>query len=214
MRLVGYETLPSVLPAAPAGRGLTPRQARDRAISRAVASAGFAEVLSYPFVAPSVHDSFGEPADDPRRQALRLVNPISEDEPELRTSLLPGLLTTVLRNIGRGNRDLAMFEAGLVFRRREGGQPVELPGIAARPSDEQLAALDSVLPAQPQHLAAVLCGAPWPRGWWGTGRAAYLGRRRRGGAGRRADSARRPSTCGPPICAPWHPGRCAELLHG
>ncbi len=75
VRLAGYDRLPSVLPAAPAGRGLTPRQALSRAISRTIAEAGFVEVLTYPFVAPSIHDAFGLPDDDPRRASLRLVNP-------------------------------------------------------------------------------------------------------------------------------------------
>src|SRR4029079_2901294 len=100
VRLAGYDRIPSVLPPAPPGTGLTGRQRLLRSVSRAMAAAGYIEVLSYPFVAPDVHDAFGLGADDPRRGALRLVNPISEDEPELRTSVLPGLLATALRNIG------------------------------------------------------------------------------------------------------------------
>ncbi|MDT4941890.1 MAG: phenylalanyl-tRNA synthetase beta chain, partial [Pseudonocardiales bacterium] len=115
IRLAGYDRLPSALPIAPAGSGLTGRQTLARRVSRAVSAAGYVEVLSYPFVSPAVHDAFGLAADDPRRAALRLVNPISEDEPELRTSLLPGLLATALRNVGRGNRDLAIVEIGSVF---------------------------------------------------------------------------------------------------
>ena len=72
-------------------------------------------MLSYPFIAPGIHDAFGLAADDPRRHAARLVNPLSDAEPELRTSLLPGLLATLVRNVGRGNRDFAIFEMGLVY---------------------------------------------------------------------------------------------------
>src|SRR5207253_1810531 len=94
IRMAGYDSLPSALPTPQAGAGLSARQKLRRAISRAISAAGYTEVLSYPFVAPDVHDAFGLAADDPRRAALRLVNPLSDDEPELRTSLLPGLLST------------------------------------------------------------------------------------------------------------------------
>ena len=213
VRLAGYDRLPSVLPAAAAEEGLTGSQRQLRAISRAVAAAGCVEVISLPFVSPTVHDDLGLAADDPRRRALRLVNPLSEDEPELRTSLLPGLLGTAVRNVGRGNRDLALFETGLVFRPTGDHEPPELPGIAARPSDEQIAALDAVLPSQPRHLAVVLCGEFDRAGWWGSGRpadwaeAVELARV----AGR---AARVELAAAPAELAPWHPGRCAELRLG
>jgi phenylalanyl-tRNA synthetase beta chain len=142
---------------------------------------------------------------------LRLVNPLSDDEPELRTSLLPGLLATALRNIGRGTRDLAIFEIGSVFLPRGEQRSVEIPGIETRPSDDQLAAMDAALPDQPRHLAVVLCGDLEPRGWWGAARPAtwadaidaarLVARTARVDLVTRADQT-----------APWHPGRCAALM--
>ena len=211
LRLVGYEHLPSVLPAAPPGTGLTPRQTMIRAISRAVASAGFIEVLAYPFVAPSVHDVFGLDPDDPRRHALRLVNPLSDDEPELRTSLLPGLLGTALRNIGRGQRDLAIFEMGSVFLARTPPRAAPVPGVDGRPTDEQLAAVDAALPSQPRHLAVVLCGERERAGWWGPGRPATWADAIEA-AQVVARAARAELTTRNAQYAPWHPGRCAELV--
>jgi phenylalanyl-tRNA synthetase beta chain len=214
VRLAGYDRLPAALPAAPPGHGLTPRQRLVRSVSRAVAAAGYMEVLSYPFVSPSVHDAFGLSPDDPRRQALRLVNPISEDEPELRTSLLPGLLATALRNIGRGNRDLAILEMGTVFLPSPGsGTPASVPGVVGRPTDAELAALDAVLPVQPQHVAVVLCGEFVPGGWWGSGRpgdwADAVEAARVVARTARADLRTRAADM-----PPWHPGRCAALLLG
>jgi phenylalanyl-tRNA synthetase beta chain len=212
VRLAGYDRLPSVLPSAPAGGGLTGRQALMRSISRAIAAAGYVEVLSYPFSAPSIHDTFGLTADDPRRRAVRLVNPLSEDEPELRTSVLPGLLATALRNVGRGNRNLALVETGQVFlaRDRVTGNP-ELPGVDARPSDAQLAALDAALPHQPRHLAVVLCGDLEPVGWRGPGRPATWADAVEAGQVV-ARAARSALTARAADLAPWHPGRCAALL--
>ena len=212
VRLAGYDRLPSVLPLAPAGIGLTPRQLLRQAVSRAVAAAGYVEVLSFPFVAPGVYDALGLPADDVRRRAVRLVNPLSEDEPELRTTLLPGLLATALRNVGRGSRDLALVETGLVFRPRPDAPttPVGIPGIDRRPTDAELAALDAALPEQPRHLAVVLTGHREPRSWWGEGRTADWADAVEA-AQVVARAARATLTVEAADTAPWHPGRCAAL---
>jgi phenylalanyl-tRNA synthetase beta chain len=213
VRLEGYQALPATLPAPQPGGGLTERQRFERAVSRAVAAAGCTEVLSHPFVSPMVHDTFGLSADDPRRRAARVANPLSEAEPELRTSLLPGLLTVLLRNVGRGIRDLALFEIGLVFTAPQDPSPAPEPGVAHPPSVGELAAMEAALPEQRRHVGAVLCGEIEPKGWWGAGRAAdwsdavQLARVV-------ADTARVELSTTSAELAPWHPGRCAELLVG
>ncbi len=210
IRLEGYDRVPSVLPAAPAGSGWTAGQQFRQTVSRALGGAGFVEVINYPFVSPSVHDDFGLAADDPRRRALRLANPISDAEPELRTSLLPGLLTNLVRNVGRGSRDLALFELGLVFHADHGPLPAR-PGVDRRPTDEQLAAIEASVPAQPRHVATVLAGELEPAGWWGAGRPASWA-----DAIESARSIARVARVELEVRqagrAPWHPGRCAELL--
>ncbi|WP_461028722.1 phenylalanine--tRNA ligase subunit beta, partial [Streptomyces sparsus] len=124
IRLEGYEALPATLPRPPAGRGLTERQRLHRRVGRSLAAAGYVEALNYPFVAEGVFDQLQLAADDPARRTVRLANPLSEEEPALRTTLLPGLLTTLRRNEGRGSQGsqggLALFETGLVFRPRAG----------------------------------------------------------------------------------------------
>lgn len=210
IRLEGYDRVPSVLPAAPAGAGWTAGQQLRQAVSRALGGAGFVEVINYPFVSPSVHDDFGLAADDPRRRALRLANPISDAEPELRTSLLPGLLTNLVRNVGRGSRDLALFELGLVFHGDHGPAPAR-PGVDRRPTDDQLAALEASVPAQPRHAATVLAGELEPAGWWGAGRPAGWADAIES-ARVIARAARVELELRQADRAPWHPGRCAELL--
>lgn len=211
VRLEGYETIPSELPTPPPGRGLRAEQRLRRAISRAVAAAGYTEVLSYPFVSAAVHDALGEPAEDPRRRAARLANPLSDAEPELRTSLIPGLLATLTRNTGRGSRDLALFETGLVYLPLTDAPPVPRPGADHRPSDEELAALYASVPPQPRRLAVALAGAIERPGWWGVGRPAVwadaIEAARVVARAARADLVVRRGDR-----APWHPGRCAELV--
>src|ERR1700722_7972990 len=106
------------MPRAAAGKGLTARQRARRSVGRALADSGFVEVLSAPFVPATDADLLGLPEDDPRRAVARLANPLSEDEPNLRTTLLPGLLRALAFNIGRGATDLGLYEIGLVFRPR------------------------------------------------------------------------------------------------
>ena len=211
VRLDGYDAVPSELPLAPAGNGLTPRQRRRRSVGRTLAEAGYVEVLSYPFVSPAAADAFGLSADDPRRDAVRLANPLSAEEPLMRTSLLPPLLATLRRNLGRGSREALVYEQGLVFHPMPGaGRPPAL-GVDRRPTDEEFAAADAVLPYQPWHVAAALTGEFEPTGWWGPGR--------RGGWADAVQAARLVcSAAGVPVSvraasyAPWHPGRCAEIV--
>ncbi|MEV6806465.1 phenylalanine--tRNA ligase subunit beta [Streptomyces sp. NPDC051132] len=211
IRLEGYENLPSTLPKPPSGRGLTHRQRLHRRTGRALAGAGYVEAPTYPFVGEQVFDQLGLAADDPARRAVRLVNPLSDEEPALRTTLLPGLLGALRRNAGRGSHDLALFETGLVFHPREERPAVAHLPVDRRPTDEEIAALDAALPAQPRHVAVVLAGAREQAGWWGKGRPADW-----------ADAVEAARTVAREAGAelgvrkgqygPWHPGRCAELV--
>ena len=154
------------------------------------------------------------PADDPRRRRPRLVNPISEDEPLLRTTLLPGALTTLLRNVGRGARDAAVFETGLVF-----GPPRDV-GAAGRARCRRSGRATSRSPRSTRRCPSSRRTSPWPslagrpasrRGWWGqrqppTWADAIETARLIAATARRAGRARRATSC-----APYHPGRCAAL---
>ncbi|MFH9826050.1 phenylalanine--tRNA ligase subunit beta [Streptomyces bobili] len=210
IRLEGYENLPSTLPKPPSGRGLTHRQRLHRRVGRALAGAGYVEAPNYPFVGEQVFDQLGLDADDPARRVVRLTNPLNDEEPALRTSLLPGLLAALRRNDGRGSHDLALFETGLVFLpREEQGVAGQLP-VDRRPTAEEIAAIDAVLPEQPRHVAAVLAGAREQAGWWGKGRPAdwadAVEAARTVAAETGAELIVRKGQYGP-----WHPGRCAEL---
>jgi phenylalanyl-tRNA synthetase beta chain len=212
LRLEGYDTIPSQLPVAPPGRGLTAAQRIRQRVGQALAGAGHVEVRAYPFVGPAAWDALGIPTDDPRRRTLRLANPVSDEEPELRTTLLPGLLATVQRNVGRGFTDLAIFETGLVYLPRGAGvERAPRLGVDRRPTEAELAALEEALPDQPHRLAVALSGLWQPPGWWGPGRpvtwadaveAAHTAAR----AAHREIVVRRGTL------PPWHPGRCAELV--
>ncbi|MBO0803608.1 MAG: phenylalanine--tRNA ligase subunit beta [Nocardiopsaceae bacterium] len=211
IRLEGYANLPVRAPRALAGRGLTAGQRLIRAIGRALGGAGFTEVSVEPFAPATDADSLLLPADDERRPAVVVANPLSDDAPNLRTTLLPGLFRTAVRNIGRGFADVALFETGLVFRPRPGA-PGRAPILATDrgPSDEELASLEAALPDQPRLVGGVLAGNRDLPGWWGGGRAAdwadaIEAARAVAAACHLTLEVRAAQT------APWHPGRCAAL---
>lgn len=213
IRLEGYDRLPATLPRLPSGRGLTERQRLHRRVGRALAGAGFTEALCPPFLGEAVLDQFGLAADDARRRAVILENPLSEEEPALRTTLLPGLLAALRRNVSRGNQDVALFETGLVFRPTGEERPaVRLP-VDRRPSDEELAELATALPRQPRHVAVVLAGNRELPGWWGEGRRAGWADAIEA-ARVVAREARVTLSAVNEEYAPWHPGRCAALYAG
>jgi phenylalanyl-tRNA synthetase beta chain len=210
IRLEGYENLPATLPRSLPGRGLTGRQRLHRRVGRALAGAGYVEALNYPFVGDAALDQLGIEAGDPRRTVVTLVNPLSDEEPALRTTLLPGLLGALRRNDGRGSHDLALFETGLVFRPTGQEQLQERLPADRRPADEQLAGLDAALPRQPRRVAVVFAGAREQAGWWGKGRPADWA-----DAVEAARAVAREAgavlTVRADQHAPWHPGRCAAL---
>ena len=209
-RLRGYEQIDSLVPTAPAGRGLTFEQKARRRVAQTLVEAGFVEVLSYPFVAPDSHDALGLPADDARRRAVRLANPLADTHPELRTNLLTTLLETLRRNVGRGLGDLALFEAGQVTRPEPGAPAAPDLPLAVRPSEDELAALHAAVPPQPRRLAGVLVGMREPAGWAGPGRAADH-TDAIGAVLRVANAVGVEVGLSADDHAPWHPGRCARV---
>ena len=210
-RQIGFDTIEPVVPRAPVGRGLTRSQRARRDIAAALATSGFVEVLSSPFLSIEELDRLGIPADDDRRRLNRIINPLSEASPYLRTTILPGLLATAARNRSRGNDDLALFESGSVFYANDPLIAAPQVPVSQRPSEDQLAQLDRALGRQPRHLGALLAGQWRPDNWAGSGEAAgwqqaiafveiaarVVGLR----LSRRAAEHE-----------PWHPGRCAEFL--
>jgi phenylalanyl-tRNA synthetase beta chain len=211
LRLEGLDKIPSVLPAAPAGRGLTAGQKRRRAVGKSLALAGYVEVLPTPFLPAGIFDQWGLPADDPRRSTTAVLNPLEAERPHLATTLLPALLEALSRNVSRGFADVALFSIAQVVQPTGETRAVELIPTHRRPTDGEIAALNASLPHQPVHVGAVLTGLREPRGPWGPGRpveaadafeAVRIIARANG-----VDVTLRAAQY-----LPWHPGRCAEVV--
>lgn len=140
-RIVGYGDIPTSLPMIPMSFA---EQDKGRNLRRKIlgimTSLGFSEVINYSFVTERHSDLLALDSDDPRRNSIRLLNPLTEDQAVMRTMLLPGVLENVRRNIHQQNTEIRLFEIGKVF--------------FSRGQDEQ--------PEERMHLAAVLSGRRHP----------------------------------------------------
>lgn len=211
LRVVGYDKVPSIVPTAPAGRGLTPSQKLRRRAGNVLAGAGLVEVKTFPFAGPADWDRLGLDAEDVRRRQVLLENPLSAEEPGLTTTLLTGLLRSLVLNVGRGHSDVHITETGRVFLPQAGAAEAPIYGVDRRPSDEELAALSASLPHQPYHVGLVMSGERVRSSWAGPGRAASwadaIAVVRQLAASMFLEVEVRQAQL-----APWHPGRCAEIV--
>ena len=213
LRLEGLDVIPSILPTAPAGRGLSAAQKRRRAVGKSLALSGYVEILPTPFLPAGVFDTWGLAADDPRRGTTRVVNPLEADRPHLATTLLPAMLEALGRNVSRGAGDVALFSVAQVVLPTTETRAVQRIPTDRRPTESEIGELDASLPRQPQHVGVVLTGLREPRGPWGPGRRAE--------ATDAFEAVRVVArACGVEVTLrpaqelPWHPGRCAEVFVG
>ena len=155
-RIAGYDRIPSRLPVAPPGRGLTKRQHMRRTVVNSLAAAGHTEVLTYPFVGAEANQWFSNGGP---REVVQLANALQEDANQMRTAILPGLIDAAKRNLSRGFVDLAIFEEGSVFLPAHKVASSSLVPVGNQlPSASDLAGLNATIPAQPRHLAALFTG--------------------------------------------------------
>ena len=208
-RIVGYDQIPSVLPRSPYAATLTPVQLRRRTIAAALAARGLTEVQNFPFVAESTMKTLNYTGE--RAATFRIANPMSEETPLMRTHLIPGLIAAAQRNLSRGARDFALFEIGAIFRNTTKLVDGIFPALEVKPDAATIKAIFDSVPPQPIHLGAIFVGKTTGDNWRTKARHYEW-----------ADAIAEAQTvldlCGLSYTversdfAPWHPGRCAELL--
>ncbi len=166
-RMHGMEGLPATLPARRASGRLSGPQRLARRVQDALVERGLDEIAGWSFADPAVAERLRLGADDPRRAAVALLNPMAENQSVLRTTLLASLLDAARHNAAHGTPDVRLFELGAVFQRRDGG--VADVGAADAAGEEGLAAgdtgADDGLPRERRHLAAIICGPVRPPTW-------------------------------------------------
>ncbi|MEY4899445.1 MAG: hypothetical protein RL294_1256, partial [Actinomycetota bacterium] len=211
-RIHGYDRIPSAIPVAPPGRGLSRSQAARRRVAQVLAGAGLTEVLAYPFVTTEHNALFGSVDTTPLPE-MTLANALDPSVAQLRRSLLPGILDIAKRNVARGLTSLAIYELGSVF------QPVGETGSTAipvgnvRPDVATLDGLYSSVPAQPWQVSAVFVGPVTTKQ---PGQSAVPS-----GLGEALDAVQAVATAvGVDVEVrqgahhAFHPGRCAEIFVG
>ena len=115
-RLWGYNRIPVTSPAMPAEAVRPARRmtARNR-IKDLMSGYGFAEAVNYSFIDRGACNKLQLKEDDPRRRLLEILNPLTEEQTVMRTSLIPGLLEAMGRNLAWQMRNLRLFEVGKTF---------------------------------------------------------------------------------------------------
>jgi len=114
VRLGGFEVLPSTLPPGASG-GLSTSQKLDRTVRRELVTLGVTEAWTTALGATADLDALGLDDDHPARRMVALMNPLVEQQNRLRTTLLPGLLRAVARNVSHHVEDVALFELARVY---------------------------------------------------------------------------------------------------
>jgi len=143
-RLNGYDQIPVTMPVGQTeGVTITTAHAAVTALREKMVAAGFSEVINYSFVSADVDDRILLASDDVRREHIKILNPLTETQAVMRTSLVPSLLENVSRNLAYRSLDLHLFEL----------RPVFFP----------IAGQD--LPQEPKQLTAIMSGGREPLGW-------------------------------------------------
>ena len=137
-RLSGYNNIPTSFPNIPSeARTPTRRLEFRNKIKRLMSGFGFTETITYSFDSELSRDRLRLKQQDPRRELIRILNPLTEDQEVMRTSLVPGMLGAVRHNIAQQIKNLKIFEIGKIFIK----------------SDQQ------PLPLEPEMLTALWTGA-------------------------------------------------------
>ena len=121
-RFWGYNNIPTtLLRGDTTSGGYTEAQKTELLIGEICRAMGYDEIISYSFVSPADYDRIRMPADDPRRDSLRILNPLGEDRSIMRTSILPSMMDILSRNYSYRNASVRLYEIGKIYNKRPDG---------------------------------------------------------------------------------------------
>ena len=208
-RIIGYDSIPSILPNRPLHASLTPIQKRRRVIAAFLANRGFSEVLTFPFTNQKTIDEMGFVGS--RASTYALANPMSDENPLLRVHLIPGLIEVAARNISRGAQDFAIFETGSIFRSTKKLDAFVNPDTSTRPGQQIISKIFESVPDQIEMVAGLLVGKREVEDWQGKS-PSFEWSDAISFAQEILDLCHLEYEVKRSDLAPWHPGRCAELI--
>jgi phenylalanyl-tRNA synthetase beta chain len=143
-RLSGYNNIPTTFPLMPAtGRSAHKKIDLRHRMRQLMVGFGFRESINYSFMHKQSDNRLRLNPDDPRRKLVDILNPLTEDQAVMRTSLIPGLLQTVHYNFFQQIKNLKIFEIGKIFINEDPRQ----------------------LPREPEILAGIWTGSRYEASW-------------------------------------------------
>jgi phenylalanyl-tRNA synthetase beta chain len=150
-RVYGYKNIPITTPWSAIAKGtMSKEQDAIFRVTDALVADGLSEVVNYSFMDKKDLEKLNFPWGHKVYNAIPIMNPISEEYPDMRTTLLPGLMHTLVYNLSQKNEEVAIFESGHVY------QPKELPLTE--------------LPYEYELFSGLLCGSPEEAGYPNKGR--------------------------------------------
>ncbi len=133
-RIHGFENIAATMPRGNVVQGYqSPRQTFMDEIRKIFVSLGLSEELSFSFTHPSMFDKLRVPKDSSLRRAIEIMNPLTDEYPLVRTTLLSSIMENTVRNFSRKNEDIQLFEIAPVFYPKAlpvTEQPVEVMKLA------------------------------------------------------------------------------------
>lgn len=123
-RIVSYDNIKPTIPVAVlSSGGMTPKKALTKEVTHYLAHAGLSQIITFSFMHKDGLTNMMLPEGDNRYTAIPILNPISEEFPYMRTTLVPAVIEAAKRNIAQQNKDLWLFETANVY------EPKALPLI-------------------------------------------------------------------------------------
>ena len=121
-RIVSYDNIAPTIPVAIlSSGGMTPKKALTKEVTHYLAHAGLSQIITFSFMHKDGLTNMMLPEGDSRYTAIPILNPISEEFPYMRTTLVPAVIEAAKRNIAQQNKDLWLFETANVY------EPKSLP---------------------------------------------------------------------------------------
>ena len=115
-RIVSYDNIAPTIPVAIlSSGGMTPKKALTKEVTHYLAHAGLSQIITFSFMHKDGLTNMMLPEGDGRYTAIPILNPISEEFPYMRTTLVPAVIEAAKRNIAQQNKDLWLFETANVY---------------------------------------------------------------------------------------------------
>ena len=115
-RIVSYDNIAPTIPVAVlSSGGMTPKKALTKEVTHYLAHAGLSQIITFSFMHKDGLANMMLPEGDSRYTAIPILNPISEEFPYMRTTLVPAVIEAAKRNIAQQNKDLWLFETANVY---------------------------------------------------------------------------------------------------